>query len=159
MRVRIVVADRSEARFYDALHANAHLQLIGQLTDSQARLHDRDLKSDRPGRVFDRASGGGRRGAVAHHATGGERSPLQHEAEVFAQRIAGELEKSLNEHAFERMVLIAEPGFLGQLRSVMPKSLLKTVVQQVNKDLVHQDDRTILGHLSAEVFETPMRQS
>lgn len=157
MRVRIVVADRGEARFYDALRANAHLQLVAQLTDSQARLHDRDLKSDRPGRVFDHAPGGGRRGAVAHHATGGERSPLQHEAEVFAQRIVGELEKSLHEHAFEHIVLMAEPGFLGQLRSVMPKSLIKAVVQQVNKDLVHQDEQTILDHLSSEIFAQPMR--
>ncbi len=157
MRVRIVVADRSEARFYDVLHANAQLQLAGQLTDSQARLHERDFKSDRPGRVFDRAPSGGRRGAVAHHATGGERRPLQHEAEVFAQRIAGELERSMHDHAFERVVLMAEPGFMGQLRGVMPKSLLKTVVQQVNKDLVRQDEQTILGHVSAEAFEPPMR--
>jgi len=152
MRVRIVVADRGEARFYQAQHANSQLQLVGQLTDPQAHLHDRDFKSDRPGRVYDHASSGGRRGAVAHHATGGERNPLQHEAEVFAHRIVKELEKAQHAASFDRLVLMAEPSFLGQLREVMPKSLMKTVVLQVHKDLVHQDERAISEHLQAEVF-------
>lgn len=114
----------------------------------QARQHLRDLETDRRGR---------RRGPVAHHAVGGERNSLQHEAEVFAQRIVGELEKSMHEHAFESVVLVAEPGFMGQLRGVMPKSLLKAVAQQVTKDLIRRDERTILGHVSAEIFEPPMR--
>lgn len=148
MRVRIVVADRSEVRFYDASHINSHMQLVGQMTDAQARQYLRDLETDRPGR---------RRGPVAAHAMGGERDSLQHEAEVFAQRIAGELEKSMNQHEFERVVLVAEPGFMGQLRSVMPKSVLKAVAQQVNKGLIRQNERTILDHVSAEVFQPPMR--
>lgn len=152
MRIRIVVADRSEARFYDAVRPEWPLQLVERITDPQARLHERDLKSDRPGRVFDHAATGRRRGATAHHSTRGERNPLQHEAEGFARRVAAELEKSLQQHAFERMVLIAEPSFLGQLRSVLPSSLLKILVQQVNKDLVHQDARVILSHVSTDVF-------
>lgn len=155
MHVRIVVADRSEARFYDAQHANSRLQLVGQLTVPQAHLHDRDFKSDRPGRVFDRAAGSGRRGAVAHHATDGERNPLQHEAEVFAHRVAKELEKGWHAHAFERVVLMAEPGFLGELRQVIPKSLTKTIALQVRKDLVHQDEQAIRDHLPVEVFIKP----
>jgi len=152
MHVRIVVADRSDARFYDAHHANSHLQLVGELTDPQARLRDRDFKSDRPGRVFDHASGPGRRGAVAHHATGGERTPSRHEAEAFAHRIVKALEQAQQSGHFERLVLIAEPRFLGELREVMPKSLVNAVVLSVNKDLVHQDDQTIRKHLPAEIF-------
>lgn len=151
MRVRIVVADRSEACFYDASRHDLPLQLVGRLTNPQARLHNRDLKSDRPGRVFDHAAGGRRRGATAHHATGGERDPLQHEAESFARRIVEELEKTLQQHPFDRLVLIAEPGFLGDLRRVLPRTLMNILVLQVNKDLVRQDERAIRNNIAADV--------
>ena len=153
MRIRIVVADRGEARFYDTDHVHSPLRLAGQFTDPQAHLHDRDFKSDRPGRVFDHAATpGGRRGAVAHHGTGGERTPLKHEADVFAHQIARELESALQVHAFDRLVLMAEPAFLGLLRQVLPKSLMNRVVAQVHKDLVHQDEQAVLGHVPTEVF-------
>jgi hypothetical protein len=49
MRIRILVADQSEARFYD-LGGQHGLALVGRLADPLAHLHDRDLMSDRPGR-------------------------------------------------------------------------------------------------------------
>jgi protein required for attachment to host cells len=151
MRMRIVVADQGEARFYDAQRAS-QLQLVAQLTDAKAHLHDRDFKSDRPGRVFDHASSGGRRGAVAHHATGGENSPRRHEAELFARQIAAELEKAQREDRFDRLVLVAGPAFLGELRAAIPKSLAASIVAEVNKDLVHQDEGAISSHLPGDLF-------
>jgi hypothetical protein len=112
MPTRIVVADQSEARFYDIERFAAPLRLVGQLTDPKARLHDRDFKSDRPGRVFDHASAAGkRRGAMAHHGTGGERSPRMHEAQVIkgddADQVAGDIDDRRAPHtsrtqAFDR---------------------------------------------------------
>lgn len=153
MRVRIVVADRAEARFYDAQQANSHLKLVGEITDPQAHLHNRDFKSDRPGRVFDHAStSGGRRGAVAHHGTGSERTPLRHEAELFAKRICQVLVSGLEQGAFEKLVLMSEPRFLGVLREAMPESLMKIVMLQVHKDLVHQDEKSIIDHIPPTIF-------
>ena len=57
--IRIVVADQSQARIYSA--GARRLKLLGSLSDPRARLHDRDLGSDRPGRVFDRAVAPGKR--------------------------------------------------------------------------------------------------
>jgi hypothetical protein len=47
MKTRIVVCDQSEARIYE-------LEPLGGPMNPIGRLHDRELKSDRPGRVFDR---------------------------------------------------------------------------------------------------------
>src|SRR5207302_2106517 len=102
MRVRIVVADQSEARFYDTEGLHGPLQPAGQLSDPKARLHDRDLESDRPGRVFDHAPlAAGRRGAVGHHGTEGERSPRKHEAVNLARQIADQLEAARREGQFD----------------------------------------------------------
>ena len=153
MRIRIVVADQSEARFYDTERPRGRLQLAGRLTDPTAHLHDRDLKSDRPGRVFTSATaGGGRRGATAHHATGGERRPRKMQAQRFARRIATELEKARRENRFDGIVVMAGPSFLGLLRDALPAGLRACVAAEIRKDLVHQDTGVLRAHLPEEAF-------
>jgi protein required for attachment to host cells len=153
MRVRIVVADQSEARFYDTDHFNSELKLVGRLTDPMGRLHDRDFKSDRPGRKSDHAPiTSGRRGAVPHHGTGGERHPHRHEAELFAHQIAAELENALRQEQFKRLVLVAGPKFLGELRATLSKSLDLSVAAEIRKDLVHATDEVVRQHLPREAF-------
>ncbi len=152
MRTRIVVADRTEARIYDAAGVDTGLHLVDELFDPQGRLHDKDFKSDRPGRVFDRAATGTRRGSTAHHSVGGENLPHKHEAETFARRIADVLTSAYQDHRYERLVLIAPPEFLGVLRAVLPKNVSAAVICEVNKDLVHADENAIGTHLPREVF-------
>lgn len=147
MRTRIVLANQSEARFYEIGHPHDSLQLVGRLTDANARLHDRDFKSDRPGRVFDHAAASGhRRGAVPHHSTGGERTPRKHEAALFARCIARELEAAHAKQDFDRLVLMAGPAFLGILRSVLPKAVSALVVSEVPKDLLHETESAVRAH-------------
>jgi protein required for attachment to host cells len=153
MRVRIVVAAQSEARFYDTDHFDSDLKLVGRLTDPKARLHDRDFKSDRPGRVYDHAPPAtGRRGGVGHHGTGGERHPHRHEAGLFAHQIAAALESALRQDQFKRLVLVAGPRFLGELRAALSKSVDSTVAVQVRKDLVHAADKVVHQYLPREIF-------
>lgn len=154
MRVRIVVADQSEARFYDTGSLAAALQLTGTLTDPKAHLHERDLVSDRPGRVFDHAvPPAGRRGAVAHHSTGSERSAREHAAVSFARQVAQALEVATREHHVDRIVLMAAPAFLGLLREALPRAVKKVLVAEVHKDLVHQSDEVVREHLPREAFK------
>ncbi|MBW4050822.1 MAG: host attachment protein [Proteobacteria bacterium] len=154
MRVRIVVADQSEARFYDVEHRDSQLRLIATLTDPLAHLHDRDFKSDRPGRVYDHAAGKGRRGATAHHGTAGERSPRKHEAEMFARRIAAQVQTAYRQNEFDRLILIAAPGFLGLLRHALPASLTAIVAGEVGKNLVREAATAVAAHVPADTFHT-----
>jgi len=153
MRVRIVVADQSEARFYDAEHRDGALHAAGVLTDPQAHLHDRDFKSDRPGRVYDHAPDrGARRGATAHHGTGGERRPRRHEAQLFARRIAEQVQLAYRQNAFDRLILMAPPGFLGLLREALPASVRAIVAGEVGKSLVHEEAPAVAAHVPADAF-------
>ncbi len=156
MRARVVVADQSEARFYDLDTLDGRMRLAGRLTDPVAHLHDRDMVSDKPGRVFDHApTPGHRRGAVGHHGTGGERSPRNHEAHTFARTIVAELGRAHEAGEFERLVLMASPGFLGMLREALPKTLGAAVAAQVNKSLVHHSDAAIKEHLPWDELRFP----
>ena len=153
MRIRIVVADQAEARFYDMHIPGKSLRLTGRLLDPSARLHERDLVSDRPGRVFDRAPlSAGRRGAMAHHDTGGERSARRYAAVAFARRIGRQLDLARRQGRFERLVLMANPRFLGMLRQVLPPQLGECVAAVVPKDLVHQGEGALRAHLPEEAL-------
>lgn len=148
MRSRVVVADQSEARFYDVTKLHGALHLAHSLTDPAAHLREQDLVSDKPGRVFDHApSASGRRGAVARHGTGGERSAHKHEALVFARKVAEDLAHGLDCGDFDRLVLMAGPPFLGLLRDVLPKAVAAVVAASVNKDLVHRPEQEIEAHM------------
>jgi protein required for attachment to host cells len=94
----------------------------------------------------------GRRGSTPHHGVGGERRPRTHEAEVFAQKIAGELERGWRSHEFDRLVIMAPPAFLGLLRKALPQSLRTLVAAEVVKDLVHQPPEVLQAHLPGEAF-------
>jgi protein required for attachment to host cells len=155
MIARIVVANQSEARFYDVKGLKSPLRAVGQLLNPDARLHDRDLKSDRPGRVFTSATTrSGRRGAVAHHDTGGERRPRRQVAVVFARRIAVELSAAKRTRQFDRLVLIVAPSFLGILRKALPKSLQSSVAAEIAKDLLYQTKDEVRAHIPQLVFRT-----
>jgi len=153
MQIRIVVANQAEAAFYDLASGADTPQLKGRLSDPQAHLHDRDFKSDRPGRVFDHAPrADGRRGATAHHSTGGERRPRKHEAELFARRVAEELDRARHNGEFDRLVVMAAPAFLGLLRQLLPDSVRACVVAEVGKDLLHQPPSVLQAHIPQDAL-------
>jgi protein required for attachment to host cells len=89
----------------------------------------------------------GRRGSVAHHATGGSESPRKHESALFARRIAVALVRAHRAGQFDQLVIMAGLPFLGSLRAALPKSLAKSVVAEVAKDLVHQPEAAVRAHL------------
>jgi protein required for attachment to host cells len=94
--------------------------------------------------VFDRAPAArGRRGAVGHHATGGERKPRRQLAAGFARNIAAAAAANRRESGFDRLVLVAGPRFLGQLRRALPAGLRGRVVVEVAKDWMHLPAATL----------------
>ena len=152
MTTRILLADQGTARFYDLEGPDGELRLISELTNSAAHMHDRDLKSDKPGRIFSSAgSPSNRRGSVVHHSTGGEETPKRHIALAFAHHIVHDLEKAHAAQQFDALVVIAGPRFTGLLRSVMSKPLQELIKAEVLKDLLHEPESAIQGYLPIEV--------
>lgn len=147
MRIRVVVADKSAARFYEAERLADDWTPCGELADEKAHWHERDFDADRPGRVFDHAAGTGRRGASAHHSTQSERSSKSHEAEQFARNITEHLHQAHSRGQFEKLVVFAPAEFLGVLRSVMPADVKQCVIHEQPKDLVHTDLAAVKAHV------------
>ena len=156
MMTRIVVADQAEVRFFDALGFARPLKFAGALSNPVAHLRDQDFGSDRPGRVFTSAGGRGRRrGATAHHSAGGESTPRHHATHLFARRVAEALDRARRSGRFTRLVLIAAPAFLGELRLALPAALRSCVVATVAKDVVHHSGDDLRHYLPRSTFTGP----
>ena len=135
----IVVADAGRARFFENPSRNA-LTEREDMVLPEARLHERDLTSDRPGRDSGR---GGR-----HHAMDAA-TPAKEQDEVrFAKAIAEVLESARLE-GVEEFVLVAAPRMLGRLRAALSKQVSDRVAREIDSDLTTLGEREILDRLNA----------
>ena len=132
----VLVANSAEARIYTGKHPRSSLTLLETLQHDASRAPARELISDAPGRVHDRFGPG------RHSVESGQRAKTW-EAERFAREIADRLSRAYQAGVFARLVVIAAPAFLWQLRRVMDKSVAAAVTAEVNKDLVHADAQTV----------------
>jgi len=114
----IMVADGSHARLFNAPGNDQPWHLDQKLE----REHSRE-KTDR---------------AEAHEDRG------EHE---FARKLASELETKRQGGGFERLVLVASPKFLGQLRGELSPSLAACVVRSHDVDYTHMSDAELVSHI------------
>jgi protein required for attachment to host cells len=135
----VVVADGTRARLFNR-HKNRKLEEFDTLLSPEHRLHEGDLVSDRDGRAFD-AAGMGR------HAMGNKNATKDHEMTIFAKRLASRLEAGRNAGELERLVLVAPPRFLGQLRAHMSGPAAGLVALTIDKELTMLPADKLEGHL------------
>jgi len=139
----VVIAHRSGARVLE--HKGHTLRLVAELSNSAGRKKDREILSERPGRTQDRHGHG-------HHALGLEGSAHDHVALNFAREIAALLSTGRNDQRFGRLVLVAEPRFLGMLRGELDHVTGSMVSGTLSKDLAHVSIAELPGHLKSVVL-------
>jgi protein required for attachment to host cells len=122
----VVVADRSRARLFSVATPKGPLEELEDLVHPEARSHERDLTSDRPGRSSD------------HHALGTEHGARDQQAHEFAREITGRLETGRVENQFEHLIVVAAPDVLGMLRKTMNGNLSKLVVLEIDKNVTQR---------------------
>lgn len=139
-KIWVLAADKVHARLFQAEHITGPLHEVRDMVNPESRLHERELTTDEPGKVF--LSGTGSRGDSRGRGSGSyqgttsdyeERSEKEHQARWFAKDIVGELDKLRMRGELERVHVLAEPGFLGELREQYTKPLQKCVVSEVGK--------------------------
>ena len=104
--------------------------LLEELEHRDARGRAADLVSDDRGRT---RGGGGSPGSGMDPST----DPRTREEEVFARKLSKAMGKRVQKGGFERLIVIAPPGFLGVLRRIVSKKVQRKVVASVAKDLTN----------------------
>jgi protein required for attachment to host cells len=123
----IVAADSSRARILQVTDPERLVE-IEALTNPEGRLQNREINSDASGRFAGPDRPGG-------HSSGDEDHTVDHYNELFAKRVADYLDKARSDQRYERLVLVAAPKMLGQLRHELDKEVKKLVLDEVPKDL------------------------
>jgi protein required for attachment to host cells len=149
--VWILVADKGRARLFgmDTPRTEEMHERRDYLMPEQRR-HERDLRTDDRGRVFD-SGGRGRTSRVqigqGHHAMEEPTSVKEKAAIDFAKDIAEDINKAARENAFDKLVIVAEPQFLGMLRDKLDPVVAKRLSLELPKSIAKERADEIRRHL------------
>jgi protein required for attachment to host cells len=123
----VVVANLARARFYSMRGRVGELTELHNLVHPEARLHERDLTSDRAGRTFESAND-------SRSAMEPQHTAKEHEAERFAAELAAEVERHCAEQGYRRLILVAPPRLLGYLRPRLGTRSREILAREIQKD-------------------------
>lgn len=132
---RVLEQDREARSFKPAFEQ----EFFGQVAQSK------EIGSDRPGRTFDSAGQG-------RHAMEPPTDPQRHAKFTFAAELAKHLQKAAATNRFDRLVLVAAPKTLGDLRGLLPDTVKKRIVAEIDKDLTRVATRDLGQHLDSSLL-------
>ena len=123
----IVVAQRAGAKIYARSTLRGALALQRAIERPEGRLRKQGLTADRPGRTD-------AHGSVHHSPLGSDWDPMETEAMNFARSLAATLDEGRS-GAYDDLVLVAEPHFLGLLAGTLSRATADRVTDTIHKDL------------------------
>ncbi len=138
----ILIADGARARV--VVNEGPGKGLRAALDHEFAASHapSRAWGSDKPGSAGDGGKG-------ARHAVTPKIDYHEFAKERFAQEMAGMLDSAASQGVFDRLVLVAPPKVLGNLRGAMKNGARRKVTGELAKDLTHIPLRDLPGYLES----------
>lgn len=140
-RVWYVIADGGRARFVIRDDKGA-FRTVASLASAELHERSHDLGLDRPARVKESAS-------PARHAIEPRRDLHEAAKQDFVKRVAGQLDAEHERGQFDKLMLVAPPGVLTELKKALSKPLAKLVASDLQKDLTKVPDHDLAEHLAA----------
>ena len=139
----ILIADGARAHIVSNEGPGKGLKTIPGQDYTGTNLPTRELGTDKPGRTFDRAGG-------RHHSMEPRVDWHRYEKHKFIRSIAKVLDKAAGQGTFDRLILVAPPEILGELRSSLGKLASGRVVAELAKDLTNLSSHPLPENLSVK---------
>lgn len=124
----VMVADGRKIMMFRNKGDSEYPQLETQIVRQQDNPADRDQASDAPGRSSS---------PVGRHGTVAQTDFHELEEQRFAVEAANLLKTSALNHEFEKLIVIAPPNALGEIRKHYHKEVQSRIVGEIAKDLVN----------------------
>ncbi len=137
----VLVAHRGGARVFESKGPGKGLNLLHDIPHPEGRLKNKDIGADKPGRSFD-SRGQGR------HSLSSEQEATEHLAEQFAKHLSALLDDGRHRQRYAKLVLVAEPRFLGSLRAALSSPTAALVTATLGKDLGGVEPHNMPRHLA-----------
>jgi len=141
----VVVADGERARFLMGSGALTALDSapVPEMQNDNPPTHEQG--TDRPGRTHESAAGGH---TGLRHAMTPRVDWHKFEKEKFAHAVAEIVNRAASEKSFDRLVLVAPPETLGNLRAALSKPAAQAVSQEFAKDLTKMTVAEVTDYLA-----------
>lgn len=140
-RTWVVMADSACARILASEGDGFEPVEGGFFENPTARLHTRDLGTDRPARTIE--SVGGARHAIEPHVDWRREDRIG-----LAEQVSAFVENAAREKKFDRIVLAAPPAMLGHLRAALGQLTAQRVAAELRKDLIKMPAAQLSTELS-----------
>lgn len=135
----VLVADGNQARMFSQTPTQAGV--LWTMASRDAATQTRELVSDKPGQSF--SSVGYSRHAMTPQVSAQRAAQLK-----FARRVADAVERTTAETDFDKLIMVAPPRTLGDLRNEISPRVRAAVTEEINKDLANLADHDVLAHLA-----------
>jgi protein required for attachment to host cells len=137
----VLVADHQHGRVLSNEGPDRGLRPVNGMSFRTRLPTDRELVTDRLPRSMD-GHGGGR------HAMEPRVDPHRQEAERFVARVSRAISAAAQRGQFDRLVLVAPPRALGELRRLLPERVLAMVIGESDRDLTKASVDSIRAHVA-----------
>lgn len=142
MKIWYVVADGARARFFQSIGWDGEFEQFDHFINENGRLMNRDFGRDAPGRSF---KGGSRRTSMEERE-----SPKQRDERKFAKRIGERLNEAFQNNEFDRLILVAAPKALGNIRETLSKKVKGVVEGTSSKNYTKSPLEEIEKHIETK---------
>ncbi|MCS6762081.1 MAG: host attachment protein [Candidatus Devosia symbiotica] len=136
----VLIADGAQARVLENTGPGKGLQQVKGLDWAITPMQAQDIQADKPGRSF--ASNGSGRSTIEPKT-----DPVGYRETEFVKSLAASMDRKLLDGAFDRLVIIAAPLALGDIRKAISPSVKKTVLAELDKDLTNLPTAQLGQHL------------
>lgn len=140
----VLVCDGARGRVFVNRGRGTGLEEVETAEHEDARRRTRELLTDRPGRSFESVG-------EARHAMAPSTDWHRFEKEHFAKEMAAIINAAAVADKFDRLVLVAPPRALGDLRAALNAQAADRVAGEIGKDLTNVALHDLGGHLGEHV--------
>ena len=140
-RTWILIANGARARIVENSGVGKGVTAVPGKAFEQKPNQAGDIMADRPGRTFD-SKGSGR------HAMEYGSDPVRVREKNFAGMLCEQLQQARAAGEYERLVVVASPQALGDLREAMSPDVKATLLEEIAKDLTHEPNNKLDRHLT-----------
>ncbi|XXF78985.1 host attachment protein [Myxococcaceae bacterium GXIMD 01537] len=131
----ILVGNASRARLFSADARGGHWTLLEEFHHDDSRAKNHELLDQR-----ENPNAGSLHGPPPENEPDGRRE-LEHER--FARELSSQLDKGVDGHRFERLIIAAPPHFLGRLRKALSTRVRQRVMLDVDADYSSVPERDL----------------
>jgi len=139
----ILVANASRAKLFANDGPNRGLALMKEIHHPESRQKNAALVTDRPGSMA---------GTIGRGAMAPQTQPKEHEARVFAQELARELNHGRNGNRYKRAILVAPPSMMGLLNDSLDSVTSHMVTDRFEKDYTMASEKQIASQLEGCIY-------